>query len=62
MFFNNNIKIEFKYNVIVVMHVYKSQYTDLVDFTINHNIDIVFLIINFVVETIINIVDDFIIV
>ena len=62
MFFNNNIKIKFKHNVIVVIYTYEFQYINSIDSTINHNFNVVFLIINLAVKTVTNTINDFIIV
>ena len=43
-------------------YLYKFQYINLVDSTINYNFNIVFLIIDFVVEIVINITNNFIII
>ena len=40
------------------MHVYEFQYVNFVDFFVHNNIDVVFLIIDLIVDVIKNIVDD----
>ena len=55
-FINNEIEIE--YNVVTFMYVYEIQCVNFVDFFVHNNIDVVFLIINLIVDVIKNIVDD----